>query len=312
MGVWATGLYAGDFALDLRSTIGAVAKLPFDSEQLLDILRESERSAADQVDDPDHTTFWLVVADQFAKRGIESRRAREMALQIIDSNKDLAHMEKLGMQPPDLRKRKKVLEEVRQRITVPVMRSKPREVMKGPQPLLMQTGDVLVYPTFGGRCRNPYFVDQNKDRMGAASRPWQIDSWSAMVIIDCGRAFDFLAWYRPLTLGRAMAEKPNLAALQGDLIWRLARPGTCTAPHFKRMGIEKIGTIALDSDKLSTNFGELRPGVSAAVSDISIANQISVGPYMPAERMGEPGNLASLKPGKPFATIAGLRQIAAL
>jgi len=312
MGVWATGLYAGDFALDLRSTIGAVAKLPFDSEQLLDILRESERSAAEGADDPDHTTFWLVVADQFARRGIESRRAREMALEIIDSNKDLANLEKLGMRAPDLRKRKKVLEEVRQRITVPVMRSKPREVMKGPQPLLMQAGEVLVYPTFGGRCRNPYFVDQDKDRMGTASRPWQIDSWSAMVIIDCGRAFDFLAWYRPLTLGRAMPEKPSLAALKGDLIWRLARPGTCTAPHFKRMGIEKIGAIALDRDKLATNFGELRPGISAAVGDISIANQISVGPYMPPERMGEPGKLASLRPGKPFATVAGLRQIAAL
>ena len=312
MGVWATGLYAGDFALDLRSTIGAVAKLPFDSEQLLDILRESERSAADQADDPDHTTFWLVVADQFARRGIESRRAREMALEIIDSNKDLTNMEKLGMRASDLRKRKKVLEEVRQRIIAPAARSKPREVMREPQPLLMQSGDVLVYPTFGGRCRNPYFVDQDKDRMGTASLPWQIDSWSAMVIIDCGRAFDFLAWYRPLTLGRAIAEKPSLAALQGDLIWRLARPGTCTAPHFKRMGIEKIGAIALDRDKLATNFGELRPGISAAVGDISIANQISVGPYLPAERMGVLGNLASLKPGKPFATVAGLRQIAAL
>jgi hypothetical protein len=76
------------------------------------------------------------------------------------------------------------------------------------------------------------------------------------------------------------------------------------------MGIEKIGAIALDRDKLTANFGELRPGTSAAVSDISIANQISVGPYLPAERMGEPGNLASLKPGKPFATVAGLRHIA--
>jgi len=240
MGVWATGLYAGDFALDLRSTIGAVAKLPFDSEQLLDILRESERSAAEGADDPDHTTFWLVVADQFARRDIESRRAKEMALEIISSNKDLTNLEKLGMRASDLRKRRKVLEDVRQRIMVPAARSKPREVMKGPQPLLMQTGDVLVYPTFGGRCRNPYFVDQDKDRMGTASRPWQIDSWSAMVIIDCGRAFDFLAWYRPLALARAMAEKPSLAALQGDLIWRLARPGTCTAPHFKRMEIEKV------------------------------------------------------------------------
>jgi hypothetical protein len=311
MGVWATGLYAGDFALDLRGTIGAVAKLPFDSDRLLDILRESERAAADHADDPDHTTFWLVVADQFARRGIESERARQMALEIIDSNRDLTNMEKLGMRAPDLRKRKKVLEEVRQRIVAPAMRSKPREVMKGPQPLLMQSGDVLVYPTFAGRCRNPYFVDQDKDRMGTASLPWHIDSWAAMVIVDCGRAFDFLTWYRPLTLARAMADKPGIAALQGDLIWKLARPGTCTVPHFKRMGLEKIGAIAIDSEKLTTSFGDLRPGISAAVGDISIANQISVGPYMPAERMGEPGNPSSLKLGRPFATIAGLWQITA-
>src|SRR4051812_32420698 len=171
MGVWATGLYAGDFALDLRSTISAVAKLPFDSDRLLEILCDTERAAADSADDPDHTTFWLVVADQFAKRGIESERAREMALDIIESNRDTAMLEKLGMQAPDLRKRKKVLDEVRERIRFPVARGKPREVMSKPQPLQMQTGDVLVYPTFGGRCRNPYFVDQEKDRIGTATLP---------------------------------------------------------------------------------------------------------------------------------------------
>src|SRR5947208_2162488 len=116
MGVWATGLYAGDFALDLRSTIGAVAKLPFDSDRLLEIVCESEPAAADRIDDPDHTTFWLVVADQFAKRGIESKRTRDMALEIIKSNRDIAMLEKLGMQAPDLRKRRKVLDEVRERI----------------------------------------------------------------------------------------------------------------------------------------------------------------------------------------------------
>jgi hypothetical protein len=182
--------------------------------------------------------------------------------------------------------------------------------MAKPQPLLMQTGDVLVYPTFGGRCRNPYFVDQDNDRMGTAAQPWQIDSWSAMVIVDSGRAFDFLAWYRPMALGSAVAEKPSLATLQGDLLWRLARPGTCTASHFKRMGIEKIGAVNIQRNNLTNCFGELRPGTSAAVSDISIANQISVGPYLPAARMAEPGNLASVKTGRPFATIIGLRQIA--
>jgi hypothetical protein len=310
VGVWATGLYAGDFALDLRSTIGAVAKLPFDSDRLLDILRESERAAADRSDDPDHLTFWLVVADQFARRGIENKRAREIALEIIDTNSDLATLEKLGMPASDLRKRKKVLHEVRERILAPAVRAKPREVMKSPQELLMQTGDVLVYPTFGGRCRNPYFVDQDKDRMGTASQPWQIDSWAAMVIVDSGRAFDFLAWYRPLTLATAMAERPGMESLNGDLIWKLCRPGTCTGAHFKRMGIEKIGSIAIDQTKLKACFGELHPGISAAVSDISIANQISVGPYLSQRLIGEPGNLASIKPGRPFPAIAGLTQIA--
>ncbi len=310
MGVWATGLYAGDFALDLRSTIGAVAKLPFDSDRLLEILCESEPVAAGLKDDADYTTFWLVVADQFAKRGIESKRARKTALEIIDGNRDLAMLEKLGMQAADLRKRKKVLDEVRERILAPTARTKPRETIKKPQELLMQTGDVLAYPTFGGRCRNPYFVDQDKDRMGTAMPSWRADGWAAMVIVDCGRAFDFLAWYRPLTLAMAMAEKPELGALHGDLIWKLGRPGTCTAPHFKRMGFEKIGAIALEPKKLKACFGEFRPGTSAAVSDISIANQISVGPYSKAERIAEPGNLASVKPGRPFAAIAGLMQIA--
>jgi len=310
MGVWATGLYAGDFALDLRSTISAVTKLPFDSDRLLEILCESEPAAADLTDDPDHTTFWLVVADQFAKRGIENKRAKETALQIIQSNRDIAMLEKLGMQAPDLRKRQKVLEEVRERISVPAFRTRPRKVIVKPQPFLMQTGDVLVYPTFGGRCRNPYFVDQDKDRMGTATPPWRIDSWAAMVIVDCGRAFDFLAWYRPMTLSRAAAEKPSFAMLQRDMIWRLVRPGTCSASHFKRMGIEKIGTINIRRDKLTKCFGELRPGTSAAVSNISIANQISVGPYLPEERMGDPETPSGAKTQRPSATISGLRQIA--
>ena len=70
MGVWGSGLYSGDFALDLRSTIGAVCRLPFDSDRLLEVLCESEPDAAFDGNNEDHTTFWLLVADQFARRGI--------------------------------------------------------------------------------------------------------------------------------------------------------------------------------------------------------------------------------------------------
>ncbi len=76
MGVWGTGLYSGDFALDLRSTIRAVARLPFDGDKLVDILSETNPEAARNPDDSHHSTFWLVVGDQFAKRGIRCDRAR--------------------------------------------------------------------------------------------------------------------------------------------------------------------------------------------------------------------------------------------
>ena len=131
-----------------------------------------------------------------------------------------------------------------------------------------------------------------------------------MVIVDSGRAFDFLAWYRPLTLAMAMAEKPSIVSLKGDLIWKLGRPGTCSARHFKRMGIEKIGSIAIDRTKLRACFGELPPGISAAVSDISIANQINVCPYVSEKRIGEPANLSSVNLGRPYSAIAGLMQVA--
>ena len=117
MGVWGAGLYSSDFALDLRSTIAAVARLPFDGNGILDILIETEPTASNDPDHEDHTTFWLVVADQFARRAIENDLAREKARTIIDGGSDLAMWAKLGMQPSDLSKRQRILQQVRARIT---------------------------------------------------------------------------------------------------------------------------------------------------------------------------------------------------
>src|SRR5258708_2292237 len=139
MGVWAAGLYSGDFAMDLRSAIRAVSQLPYEGGRLVDILCETEPGSANDPDDEDHTTFWLVVGNQFVRRGIASDRAREKALAIIDSGKDLATLEKLGMSASNLKKRKKILEELRTRISAPLA-AKPRAVLQEPQPFLMDAG----------------------------------------------------------------------------------------------------------------------------------------------------------------------------
>jgi len=282
MGVWSTGLYSSDFAFDLRSTIRAVSRLPFEAERLVDILRESEPAAANQESDPDHTTFWLVVADQFARRGIVSNAARERALSIIDDDRDIAMLAKLGMQPPDLKKRKKVLQEVRARITAPPSRQ-PRPVLRNPQPYLMDVGDVLIYPTCEGRCINPYVKSKELikrwDPETKTSVPWARDGWAAMIIVDRGRAFEFLTWYRPLTWVHATAEKPSMEIMRQDRPWKFESPGTCSALHCKRMELEKIGAVPLDADKVKRTFPRMWPGTRQAIDDISLANKLSVRPY---------------------------------
>jgi hypothetical protein len=309
MGVWGSGLYSGDFALDLRSTIRAVSRLPFEPEKLLEILCLSQLTAANNPDDEDHTTFWLVVADQFARRSVLCERARDQALAIISSGSDIALHKKLGLNPAGLRQRSKVLEEVRERITAPLSASGPRPVLKKPQPLLMGVGDVFVYPTLGGRCRNPYAASTEQDREGTATPAWRPDSWAAMVIVDCDRAFEFLSWYRPLTISTAMTEKPEPQTLRGELLWKLGSPGTCSAVHFKRMGLEKIACVAVDGEKLRHCFPQMRPGIRQAVDDISIANTLNVGPYVPAVLMPRPGEAPNFSRGRPFPTLLGIEQI---
>src|SRR5262245_43667981 len=132
MGVFGAGLYSGDFALDLRSAIGAVSRLPYDGDKLAGILCETEPGPANHPEDEDHTTFWLVVADQFARRGIASARVLEQALAIIEGESDIIMLERLGMDQSGLKKRRKMLAELRERLVEPPV-SRQRTVLQKPQ-----------------------------------------------------------------------------------------------------------------------------------------------------------------------------------
>jgi hypothetical protein len=131
VGSWGGGLYSGDFALDLRSTIRAVARLPFDAERLTDIICDVESEASRNSDDEDHATFWLVLADQFARRGIAASPAREMALRIIDSGRDVEMQRRLGHHEAGLEKRRRVLVELRERVRSAVATAK-RPTLRSP------------------------------------------------------------------------------------------------------------------------------------------------------------------------------------
>jgi hypothetical protein len=272
MGVWGSGLYSGDFAADMRAAVTAVARLPFEGDHLLEILMGIEPDAATNPKDEDHTTFWLVVADQFAKRGIVCDQVRKTAVQIIDDGQDVEMLCRLGMESTLLKKRQSVLSKVRARITA-VSDGKRRVVLMKPQPFLMTAGDVFVYPTSQGHCINSYYP--SKERIP----DWKQDGWSAAVIVEAGRAFDFLAWYRPLIVPGAVSQRPELAQLSSVSPWVLRRPGPLSAVHFKRMELEKIGSLSVDMSKIERLFPNRRSGIYQVVNDISLVNELSTEPY---------------------------------
>jgi hypothetical protein len=272
VGTWGAGLYSGDFAADLRSTVSALSRLPFDGNVLVDLLCAAEPQAANNPRDEDHTTFWLVAADQFVKRGIQAERALESALRIIADGSDLAMHERLGMSGQGLTARQRTLEELRGRLSSGAPTAPRKNVLKKPQPLIAAPGDCLNYPTAGGDSINPYFPPEKW------AERWHPDGWAAMMIVDAGRAFEFLAWYRAVTIATAWTDKPGTDALLTGTGWELRSPGTLSAAHFKRMALERVASLTISAENVVKAFSDLKPGTYQAIHDISISNEMQVAP----------------------------------
>src|SRR5947207_8230293 len=181
MGAWGTGLYSSDMAADMRATVKSVLRLPFDEDRIVDILRDCERRAAHDADNEDHTAFWLVLADQFEKRGVAHAPTREKAMAVIDRGDDLMMMERRGMKQADLRKRGAKLAELRARLAAAPRLSKPRSTIKAPEPYLLEIGVLYACPVAGSSCINPFFGKKDFERF-----PWAPDGWRQFVILDRG------------------------------------------------------------------------------------------------------------------------------
>ena len=278
MGSWGAGLYSNDTALDLKSTVAAIVKLPFDTEQLINMAMEVFPEEARQETNEDYTTFWLVLADQFHKRGIDCPDLIQRSLDIIDSSSDLQLQESLGMDAKELKKREKNLQKLKSKLCQTVVEKK-RNTLKKPQPLIMAKGDLIVFPVSAeGDSINPYFTETEFQEVN-----WNQSNWGAAVIMDCGHVFEYLAYYCFIGQMRCLEEnsKPDLDRLQNSVGWRFAPAGTCSRTHFQRMQIEILANIKLDEQKCQRRFPVIPNGINAAVNDISISNELHVyaGPW---------------------------------
>src|ERR1051325_10211995 len=234
MSAWGAGLYSADMALDLRATIGALMRLPFDDGRIVAMLRESERQTADDPQDEDHTTFWLVLADQFARRGIVSDDVRAKALDIIDNERDLAMLAARGMKQTDLRKRAATLQKLRAAL-FETKRPARRATLKAPLPYTLEAGVLYACPVRGSAAINTYRGRKNFD-----GSPWISDGFRQFVVLARGKAFGYLPWYQPIVTIATVAERPMLARARDALWWRIELPKTSSEPAFQVLELEAI------------------------------------------------------------------------
>jgi hypothetical protein len=274
MGAWGAGLYSDDYALDLRATVAGVARLPLADDEVLAMLR-SHDPVADDPESEDYTTFWLVAADQLARRGCYPEEARRRALEIIASGADLKTTAELGATPAVLRKRRAMLDDLERVLRNPAPRA--RTTLAGPQAFTFALGEVFAFPTSRGRALNPYF--KSRELMP----DWSQDGWRAAVVVEADRAFGHLAWFRVMTAGKAWRDKPTMADIWAARDWTLYAPATCSPVRRERLAVQTLGYVEIKSVELERRRGGLQGGAfrtvqSATLGDICISNDLIVQP----------------------------------
>lgn len=242
MGTWGAGLYDDDYAADLKNTIALLCKVPAEGPWFLEKLKAMHYDG--HSDDVHETTFWVVAADQFERKGIACEEASATALDIIANGRDLAHAQDLGADEKFLKKRRQVLEELAGRLRAPrAIRSKSRPA-KAPD-MVLSTGEIYVFPTMNRRGWHPYRTEQDG--------PFVPDGWGAIVVLATGRAFDWLPWCALSALTVNPERKPTFDdALQATLIHHLQTEGAGKfvpkRAHARGLALELLGKVELDAD----------------------------------------------------------------
>jgi hypothetical protein len=266
LGTWEVGLYANDYAEDLRSAVAAVAKLPLDDSALIEPLTEQFPESAD-AEDESYTDFWFVVADQFHKRSIDCPAVYKKAIELIDSRADLDLIASLGADASDLKKRQKVLDKLRAKLVEPI-KPKPRKTLKEPEALTVQPGDVIVYPT--DQESEPFNIWQDKESLEAEKKQRakaRTKYWGAAVIAETGLLFGYYAWMRPIVLTKPMTSKPDLDALRKQPNWLLIDCHTLSPKSYRVLEVETVGRVKVKKKSLGPRWTQRDDASNAVLFD---------------------------------------------
>ena len=146
MEAWGGGLYDSDFALDLKATIKGVLRAPLGED---DLLAEIKAFIGEGIEGADALDYWLVLADQLERCGIRRPDVFERAIAIVEAGEDVAKLEELEAEPKTIAERRRETVKLLARLRDP-RPAKARRPLKTPQPLLLEPGEALTWPTDRG------------------------------------------------------------------------------------------------------------------------------------------------------------------
>ena len=234
MGAWGGGLYDSDFALDLKGTINGVLRAPLSDDEVLAEIWASHGEAAVAADALD---YWLVLADQFERRGIRRQEVFERAIAIVEAGEDVAMLEELEAEPNTIAERCKATAKLVERLRAP-RPAKPRRPLSKPQPLLLEPGEALTWPTDRGGSINPHVAEDSLWKLGGFTQ----DGWGFGIVTETGHHYHVLAYYAVQVLKWRRPERPS-----PELAVHCPRSayhyGTISELHLKRARVERLGRV---------------------------------------------------------------------
>ncbi|MGH6929407.1 MAG: hypothetical protein ACREEV_13900 [Dongiaceae bacterium] len=234
MGAWGGGLYDSDFALDLKGTIKGVLRAPLSDDEVLAEIWASHGKGAVEADALD---YWLVLADQFERRGIRRQDVFERAIAIIEAGEDVVMLEKLEAEPKTIAERRKETTKLLAQLRDP-RPAKQRRPLKTPQPLLLEPGEALAWPTDRGNAINPYVPEDLLWKLGGFTQ----DGWGFGIVTEAGHHYHVLAYCAVQVLKWRRAERP-LPELAVHCPRSTHRYGTINQLHLKRARVERLGRV---------------------------------------------------------------------
>ncbi len=234
MGAWGGGLYDSDFALDLKRTINGVLRAPLSNDEVLAEIWASHGKGAVAADALD---YWLVLADQLERHGIRRPDVFERAIAIVEAGEDAAMLADLEAEPRTIAARRKETTKLLARLRDP-RPARPRRPLKTPQPLLLEPGEALTWPTDRGASINPHVAEHLLWKLGGFTQ----DGWGFGIVTAAGHDYHVLAYYAVQVLKWRRAERPS-----PELAVHCPRSahhfGTIDSLHLKRARVERLGRV---------------------------------------------------------------------